>query len=164
VTSGPSSAGHIEDRKLLTPVMTSAREQLQPRANVIIEAEKPTELPLQKCLDGVGISLLSEWDVLIFVYRHGASLTTVDQIARLIGYPSGIVSDTLDRLEREELIERSRPSRGVRFYRILTSMDSRRWPYLRQLIRLSESRAGRLQLAERLKAPLSDSGRKERAS
>ena len=35
---------------------------------------------------GVGISLLSEWDVLVFVYRHGASLTSAEQIARLIGY------------------------------------------------------------------------------
>jgi DNA-binding MarR family transcriptional regulator len=143
--------------------MTSAREQLQPRANPIIEDEKPMELSLQNCLDGVGISLLSEWDVLIFVYRHGASLTTADQIARLIGYQSGIVSDVLDRLEREKLIERSRPSHGARFYRILTSMDSGHWLCLRQLISLSESRTGRLQLAERLKAPLSDSGRKEQA-
>ena len=112
----------------------------------------------------MGISLLSEWDVLIFVCRHGASLTSADQIARLIGYQSGIVSDVLDRLEREELIERSRPSRGVRFYRILASMDSRHWLCLRQLIALSESRAGRLQLTERLKVPLSDLGRKEQAS
>jgi DNA-binding MarR family transcriptional regulator len=62
----------------------------------------------------MGISLLSEWDVLAFVYRHGASLTTADQIARLIGYESAVVSDALDRLEREKLIERSRPSQGVR--------------------------------------------------
>jgi hypothetical protein len=89
---------------------------------------------------------------------------SADKIARLIGYPSVIVSDVLDRLEREKLIECSRPSRGVRFFRILTSMDSRHWLYLRQLVSLSESRAGRLQLAERLKAPLSDSGRKEQAS
>jgi DNA-binding MarR family transcriptional regulator len=144
--------------------MTSAREQFPPRADFIIEDEKPTEPSLQECLDGVGISQLSEWDVLIFVCRHGASLTSTDQIARLIGYPSEIVGDVLDRLEHEKLIERSRPSRGVRFYRILASMDSRHWRYLRQLISLSESRAGRLQLAERLEARLLDSGRKEQVS
>jgi DNA-binding MarR family transcriptional regulator len=148
----------------VTPIMTSAGEQLQPRANVIIEDEKPTEHSLQECLDGVGITQLSEWDVLIFVCRHGASLTSADQIARLIGYPSVIVSDVLDRLEREKLIECSRPSRGVRFYRILASMDSGRWLRLQQLIGLAEYRAGRLKLAKRLKAPLSDSGRKEQAS
>jgi DNA-binding MarR family transcriptional regulator len=144
--------------------MTSAREQLQPRANFIIEDEKPMELSVQNCLDGVGISLLSEWDVLIFVYRHGASLIGADQIARLIGYPSRIVSDVLDRLEHQKIIERSRPSHGVRFYRILALIDSEHWLCLRQLISLSESRAGRLQLAERLKSSLSDSRRKEQAS
>jgi DNA-binding MarR family transcriptional regulator len=75
----------------------------------------PLQLSVQSCLDGTGISLLSEWDVLIFVYRHGASLTTADQIARLLGYESRVVSDVLDRLEREKLIERSRPSQGVFF-------------------------------------------------
>jgi DNA-binding MarR family transcriptional regulator len=122
------------------------------------------ELSVQNCLDGVGISLLSEWDVLIFVYRHGASLTSVDQIARLIGYERRVVSDVLDRLEREKLIERSRLSQGVCFYRILASMDARHRLCLQQLICLSESRAGRLQLAERLKAHWSDLGREEQAS
>ena len=122
------------------------------------------ELSVQNCLDGVGISLLSEWDILMFVYRHGASLTSADRIARLIGYESRVVSDVLDRLEREKLIERSRPSQGVCFYRILASMDAGHRRCLRQLICLSESRAGRLQLAERLKAHWSDSGREEQAS
>jgi hypothetical protein len=43
------------------------------------------------------------------------------QIARLIGYEITVVADPLDRLEREKLIERSRPSQGAHFYRILTS-------------------------------------------
>ena len=129
-----------------------------------IESEKSMELSVQNCLDGVGISLLSEWDILMFVYRHGASLTSADRIARLIGYESRVVSDVLDRLEREKLIERSRPSQGVYFYRILASMDAGRWYCLRLLISLSESRTGRLQLAERLKAVWSDSGREKRAS
>ena len=122
------------------------------------------ELSVQNCLDDVGISLLSEWDILIFVYRHGASLASADQIARLIGYESSVVSYGLDRLEREKLIERSRPSRGLCFYRILASMDAGRRRCLRQLISLSESRAGRLQLAERLKTSWSDRGREEQAS
>ena len=122
------------------------------------------ELSVQNCLDDVGISLLSEWDILIFVYRHGASLASADQIARLIGYESSVVSYGLDRLERERLIERSRPSQGVCFYRILASMDAGHRRCLRQLLSLSESRAGRLQLAGRLKTPWSDRGREEQAS
>ena len=121
------------------------------------------ELSIQNCLDGTGISLLSEWDVLIFVYRHGASLTSADQIARLIGYESKVVNDVLDRLEREKRIERSRPSRGVCFYRILASMDAGHRRCFHRLIGLSESRAGRLQLAERLKGVWLDVGREEQA-
>jgi DNA-binding MarR family transcriptional regulator len=108
---------------------------------------KPLESPVQSCLDSMGISLLSEWDVLAFVYRHGASLTNCDQIARLIGYESTIVRAALDRLESKNLIERSRPSQGVRFYRILASTDAG----LQQIVSLSETRAGRLLLAKRLK-------------
>jgi DNA-binding MarR family transcriptional regulator len=144
--------------------MSAAGQRLQPRTNYIIEREKPMELSVQNCLDGLGISLLSEWDVLIFVYRHGASLTNADHIARLIGYESKVVSDVLDRLVREKLIERSRPSQGVYFYRILASTDAGYRRYLQQIISLSESRTGRLQLAERLKAVWSDSGREKRAS
>ena len=80
---------------------------------------KPLESTVQTCLDSMGISLLSQWDVLAFVYRHGASLASSDQIAHLIGYESTVVRAALDRLESENLIERSRPSKGVRFYRIL---------------------------------------------
>jgi DNA-binding MarR family transcriptional regulator len=122
------------------------------------------ELSVQNCLDGVGISLLCEWDVLLFVYRHGVSLTSANQIAGLIGYESEVVSDVLDRLEREKLIERSRPSQGVCFYRSLASTDAGHRRCIRHLITLSESRAGRLQLVERLKAVWSDSGREKQAS
>jgi len=101
-------------------------------------------------LDSLGISLLSEWDVLAFVYRHGASLASSDQIARLIGYESTVVRAALDRLEGENFIERSRLSRGVRFYRILASTDAERQRRLQQIISLSQTRVGRLQLAKRL--------------
>jgi DNA-binding MarR family transcriptional regulator len=112
---------------------------------------KPLESPVQSCLDSMGISLLSEWDVLAFVYRHGASLTNSDQIARLIGYESTIVRAALDRLESKNLIERSRLSQGVRFYRILASTDRGLQRSLQQIVSLSETRAGRLLLAKRLK-------------
>src|SRR6202040_236259 len=112
---------------------------------------KPPELPVRTCLDSMGISLLSEWDVLAFVYRHGASLASGDQIARLIGYESTVVRAALERLESQNLIERSRPSNGVRFYRILASTDAGRQRCLQQIVSLSETRAGRLLLAKQLK-------------
>lgn len=122
------------------------------------------ELSVQSCLGSVGISLLSEWDVLAFVYRHGVSLTSIPHIASLVGYEITVVAGALDRLEREKLIERSRLSQGVCFYRILASTDARRQQCLQQLIRLSEGRAGRLLLAKRQKPVWSESGREEQSA
>ena len=99
----------------------------------------------------MGISLPCELDVLAFVYRHGTSLTSASQIARLIGYDSAVVSGALDRLERETLIERSQPRQEVCFYRIPASMDAGRQHCLQQLFSLSETRAGRVLLAKQLK-------------
>ncbi len=130
-------------------------------ANLITEPEQTLELTVQTCLLGVGITLLSEWDVLAFVYRHGASLTSADQIARLIGYEKTVVGGALDRLERQKLIERSRPSHGVhevRFYRISASADAEHRRCIQQLFSLSESRAGRLLLEKRLKPVRPDAG------
>jgi hypothetical protein len=42
-------------------------------------------------LESIGISLISEWGMLAFVYRHGPSLTSTEQIAKLIGYENGAV-------------------------------------------------------------------------
>jgi DNA-binding transcriptional ArsR family regulator len=108
------------------------------------------ESSLQRCVVNVGISLLCDWDVFAFVYRHVTSLTTAEQIARLVGYESGVVGGALDRLESQKLIERSRPSRGVRLYRVLNSKDVEHQRCLQELVTLSESRAGRLELARQL--------------
>jgi DNA-binding MarR family transcriptional regulator len=116
----------------------------------IIGHERVLETSLQACVDSVGISLLCDWDVFAFVYRHVTSLTSADQIARLVGYDSRVVGTALDRLERQNLIERSRPSRGVRLYRVLNSKDVEHQKCLRELVALSESRTGRLELAKRL--------------
>jgi MarR family len=98
----------------------------------------------------VGISLLCDWDVFAFVYRHVTSLTTAEQIARLIGYESAVVGGALDRLESRTLIERSRPSRGARLYRVINSKDVERQRFLQELVNLSESRAGRIELVRQL--------------
>jgi DNA-binding MarR family transcriptional regulator len=129
------------------------RRRGQRGANSITERENNLELAVQSCLESMGISLLSEWDILAFVYRHGPSLTTTDQIARLIGYDSTVVSDALDRLERAKLIERSRPSQGegVRLHRMRVSTDVRHRQCLQQFVSLSESRDGRLLLTKLLK-------------
>ena len=96
--------------------MTAAGRQVQPRTKFIIDREKSVELSVQNCLEGVAISLLSEWDVLAFVYRHGVSLLSISHIGCRIGYESTEVASALDRFEHVKLIERSRESPGVSFY------------------------------------------------
>jgi DNA-binding MarR family transcriptional regulator len=110
------------------------------------------ELSVQACLESLSISRLCDWDVLAFVCRHGVSLTSAEQIGSLIGYDSGMVGDALNRLEDNNLIERSRPSRGVRFYRVLSSTEAGR-SSLQYLIGLSGSRTGRLMLVRQLANP-----------
>jgi DNA-binding MarR family transcriptional regulator len=90
-------------------------------------------------------------DVLVFVHRRKTTLTSVNQIASLIGHDEAAVSDALGQLEREKLIEPSKSSQGLRFYRILPQRDAGRQQCFRQLVSLSETRNGRLQLAKHLK-------------
>jgi hypothetical protein len=132
-------------------VMTNAAHQVQPGTSFVIGREELLERSVQSCLESVGIGLLCEWDVLVFVYRHNASLASTDQIARLIGYGNTVVGDALERLEGEKLIERSRSSQGAHLCRIPAWADAERWRCLQQLLSLSETRAGRRLLARLLR-------------
>jgi len=124
----------------------SSREQI-----LIVAREVNLELSVQNCLEGLGISHLSELDVLAFVYRHRITLASADEIAGLIGYEPVVVSSVLDRLECNHLIERSQASEGVRFHRILAPADSERKRCLQRFASLLEDRDGRLLLAKELK-------------
>src|SRR6185437_3769021 len=53
--------------------------------------DQATEIPIKECLKSLGLSFLSEWDVLMFLYRHQFSLASAEQIGRLLGYPSKTV-------------------------------------------------------------------------
>lgn len=114
----------------------------------IFAPEQSQEISVQHCLDDLGISLLSELDVFAFVYRHGASLTSSDQMAGLLGYERAVIYSVLDRLQHSHLIERSRLNRGIHLYRILASTDEVRRHSIQCLISLSETRSGRLFLAK----------------
>src|ERR1700676_2963296 len=78
----------------------------------IVDQEKSLDFQIQECLSRLGIASPVDWDVLAFVYRHQASLTNADQIARMLGYPSTVVADALDHMESGKLIRRSRASQG----------------------------------------------------
>jgi predicted transcriptional regulator len=116
-----------------------------------MEKNESLDILIQECLKSVGVSLLGDWDVLVFLYRHRASLANAEHIARLLGYPKKAVAEALGRLESQGFVQRSRPSQGVRFYQIAfpeahVAPDSG----LRRLMQLAEDRTGRLLLVKHL--------------
>jgi hypothetical protein len=96
-------------------------------------------------LDVAQISTIAEWDVLVFLHRHGALLVKAETIAQLVGYDKDPVGKALDNLVSLGLVRRSRSSQGVRFYRFEPNSA------MEQLIRLSSERAGRLLVTRRLR-------------
>jgi DNA-binding MarR family transcriptional regulator len=123
----------------------------------IMEQNEEPEPAIQSYLEQLGISQISEWDVLDFIYCHRVSLASTDQIARLVGYAIEVVDSALARLEREKLIERSRLSNGVRFYRIVDPTHAEQRKCLQQLVSLSRSRNGRLLLLKQFKPAILES-------
>lgn len=117
-----------------------------------MEKDKLLDIPVQEYLNILGISSLVDWDVLIFLCRHQFSLASAEQIARLLGYPSSVVGDALDKLESLNLVQRSRSSQGVRLYRFLFSeVHIAPESCFRQLMSLAENRTGRLLLVKNLR-------------
>lgn len=116
------------------------------------EADSSQESLGRECLNSLGVSLLIDWDVLIFLHRHGKILSTAEQLARLLGLDSERIGNALDRLESRELITFSRKSRGgARFYKAAVSSDSAAWNCFERLLSLTRNRSGRLMLAKMLK-------------
>ena len=117
-----------------------------------VEQEKSLDLLVQGCLESLGISLIGDWDVLVFLYRHQASLASTEQIARLLGYPDNVVGEALDTLESLSLVQRSRDSQGVRLYQfVFSEVHLPPESCFRQLMTLAENRTGRLLLAKKLR-------------
>jgi hypothetical protein len=108
--------------------------------------------PFRKNLEALHIRHLAEWDVLAFIYRHGANLSSADHIARLLGYGKAVVGAALDSLTSTGLLKRSRNSRGARLYQIADAVpDDPRRRYLEELMKLTEERRGRILLMAHLR-------------
>lgn len=103
-------------------------------------------------LNTLGIAHLAEWDVLAFIYSHGASLSSAEKIAALLGYSKADVGSALESLTAKGLVERSRNSRGVRLYGFTGAgpNDSVQLA-LEDLMKIAESRQGRLLFAKHLR-------------
>ena len=114
--------------------------------------ENPLEVVVEDCLQRLGIALLSDWDVLVFLYRHPNSLASPEHIGRLVGYPGNVISDALNTLESRGFIKRSRALQGVRLYQLVDS-EALRAPEscFRQMMALNQNRIRRLLRATRLR-------------
>jgi DNA-binding MarR family transcriptional regulator len=109
------------------------------------------EVPVDAWLETLGLDSLTQWDVLVFVYRHRASLVGAEFIAHLLGYGTDPVVAALDILESLGLVDRSRVSQGVRLYQFALPADSPRRDAFERLTALATSRAWRLRLYKKLK-------------
>jgi DNA-binding MarR family transcriptional regulator len=117
-----------------------------------VQAEEREDIAIvPQRLKALGVTYLSEWDVLAFLYRHAASLCTATQIATLVGYDKAEVGAALNRLESLGLIERSRMSQGIRIYQFFEPVEPARHSTLIELMNMSQDRAGRLLLLKHLK-------------
>src|SRR5438105_2679896 len=114
--------------------------------------EKSQDKFVQECIESLGISLLSEWDILFFLHRHGVSIAHNGELARLLGYETKVVGEGLDRLETHGLVARSRPSEGAQLYQVSVSIHTENNTCFQQLTSIAASREGRLFLAKQLKA------------
>lgn len=115
-----------------------------------VENEGPGDFSTGKRLETLGVSLLSEWDALVFLYRHGTCLASSGQMARILGQDEATLGNALDRLESLGLIQCSRGSEGLRLYRFPLRMAPARLTCFLELMGLAGKRAGRLQLLKRL--------------
>jgi hypothetical protein len=124
-----------------------------------MEREKASlESEIQDCLGIIGISLLSDWDLLTFVYRHGPSLTTTDHISKLVGYEKNSRRCSARSAGTRNAYRTCGGPRRARLYRMSTSKDAQHRGYLQQVIALSESRDGRLLVVRLLKPVGRNSG------
>jgi predicted transcriptional regulator len=115
-----------------------------------MERVNPPDLLIEGWLNVLGMNCLSQWDVLVFLFRHPTSLVSAEHIARLLGYATAPVVDALERLESLGLVGRSRTHQGVRLYYFTAPTEPPRGDALDQLLTLADSRPVRLFLKKKL--------------
>src|SRR4051794_17279889 len=121
----------------------------------------PSNGQVEGWLQTLGVASLSQWDVLVFLYRHQASLLSAEHIARLVGHETNIAVTALDVLEALGLVERSRVSQAARLYQFTAPGEPPRGDALDRLLHLAADRAGRVLLAAKLRPvapPAQDNG------
>ena len=102
------------------------------------------------CLATWEISLLEEWDLLVFLHRHRKSLLPAEQISMLLGHSETAVKKALRKFETAGLVRRSRSFQGIRFHQLAASVDAARQDCFEMLINLLNDPRARGLLAGRL--------------
>lgn len=103
-------------------------------------------------LQSLGISSMRQWDVLVFLHRHDASLLGAEQIAKLLGYETADVLAALESLYAHHLLKQSRPSNGARLYQFCHgSLEDPLRHAFDGLMSLASSRSGRLDMVKFLR-------------
>jgi len=115
------------------------------------DLEDESEFGIEDCLKILCIEQLCQWDVLIFLHRHHATLIGAEQIAHFLGYTAGAVTEALGRLDHLGLVRRSRAAQGIRLYEFSRPEDPRSDAVLDLLLGLSDDRAGRILMIEALR-------------
>ena len=115
-----------------------------------MKAEESPDVPVPERLQVLGVTLVTEWDTLAFLFQHKTSISTAAQIARLVGYDKAEIGAALQTLDGLRLIRRSRTSQGARIYEFCQPQEPGRHTCLVELMNLAQHRAGRLLLLKHL--------------
>src|ERR1700733_1493711 len=94
-----------ESRARPNDVLVSRSHRRVCEVDVSVEASQ--DAAVLDRLEVLGVEFLTEWDALVFLYHHAASLCTAAQIAHLVGYDRGEMGPALHRLETLGFIQRS---------------------------------------------------------
>jgi DNA-binding MarR family transcriptional regulator len=130
---------------------TEFEKPIKIKYNICVSEESSqVNTQIDGCLVTWGISFLEEWDLLVFLHRHRNSLLTVEQISLLLGYGTSAMSQALRTLETAGLVRRSRSSQGIRFSRLVASVDADREDCFELLLSLLKKPLARDLVARRL--------------
>jgi hypothetical protein len=110
-----------------------------------------SEAEIADWITTLGVTSLCQWDVLVFLSSHQATLLGVESLARLLEYALEPLVAALDALEALALVERSRVSQGARLYHCRVPLVAPRGAALAQLQALASHRAGRVRVATQLR-------------
>src|SRR5262249_53092914 len=110
----------------------------------------PADAEVEGWLQTLGVTSLCEWDVLVFLHRHQATLVGADHLARLLGHADEPVVAALEALDSLGLLARSRVSQGARLYQFTAPAGPPRGEAFQRLSAMADDRDGRLRLAKLL--------------